>query len=142
MTNRSTPRKALVVDDDPTIVSLLRVVLTDLGFEVISAPNGEAGLEAASSASLDLVVTDAMMPRMTGPEMVRQLRQRVPAVPILMITASDVRGDGFPVLKKPFDLAQLEVAILAQIGEGGEQRGEDGHRAIRPFPYRPEAERE
>ncbi|HJN17208.1 MAG TPA: SpoIIE family protein phosphatase, partial [Armatimonadota bacterium] len=81
----------LVVDDDPTMRALLKQYL--VGWTVEEASDGKAGLEKAREIQPDLVIADWMMPRMLGPEMVRQLRadDNLAHTPIVMLTAmSDV----------------------------------------------------
>lgn len=77
------------MDDDAELVTLFRDYLEQEGFEVAAAHDGEAGVEAALSGKYGLVVLDVMMPRLSGVEALRRIRQRS-NVPVLMLTA---KGD-------------------------------------------------
>jgi CheY-like chemotaxis protein len=83
------PGKILVVDDEKHIVHVVTLKLRNAGYEVISAGDGEEGLEVATTEHPDLIVTDYQMPYMTGLEMSRALRAdvRTANIPILMLTA-------------------------------------------------------
>ena len=68
--------RILIVEDDPSLVELLRYNLENEGFDVAVARDGEAGLEAVDSDIPDLVVLDWMPPNVSGIEICRQLRQK------------------------------------------------------------------
>lgn len=69
-------KKILVVDDEQSIVTLLQYNLEQAGYSVITALDGEQGLEAAVDIRPDLVVLDLMLPKMDGLEVCKQLRQQ------------------------------------------------------------------
>ncbi len=107
----------LVADDEPTIRELLHAVLTDEGFEVVLATNGQQALDSIESARPDIVLMDVMMPVLDGRAAVRQiatlpdgLRPRV----VMMSAAMSASRDEPHVslfLAKPFDLDQLIEAV-------------------------------
>ena len=111
----------LVVDDAPEILALIETRLRRRGFEVRTASDGEAALEAAQSSPPDLVVLDIMMPKRSGWEVARALRRdpATSATKIVVLTAigeqvnqltSPIYGaDAF--LDKPFDFEDLERVI-------------------------------
>ena len=110
----------LIVDDDPHIRELARVLLQREGFDVHEASDGEAALAAFDRLKIDLVILDIMMPKMDGLELCRQLRAWY-ELPILMLTA---RGEtsqklkGFQVgtddyLVKPFEPLELVARVKA-----------------------------
>jgi DNA-binding response OmpR family regulator len=111
------PATVLVVDDDPVILKLLEVNFEMEGFEVVRAADGFEGLERARAVRPDIVVLDVMMPRMTGYEVARALRDDAETahIPIIFVTAraqsSDVeRGMELGVddyITKPFDPLDL-----------------------------------
>ncbi len=115
------PATVLVVDDDPVILKLLEVNFEMEGFNVVRASDGAEGLERAQEVLPDVVVLDVMMPRMTGHEVARALRQdeRTAAIPIIFVTAraqsSDVeRGMELGVddyVTKPFDPLDLIARV-------------------------------
>ncbi len=108
----------LVVDDDPDILALVRFKLEASGHEVVTAPDGEAGLAAAREHRPDLVLADWTMPRLTGVEMLARMRAEptIAGIPFILLTARaqqvDEPGiDGF--IAKPFSLAELTQSIDA-----------------------------
>jgi DNA-binding response OmpR family regulator len=91
MMNERQTKRILVVDDEPSIRDLLRVVLESRGFDVVEADNGAAALRMFEAGSPDLVILDVMMPQMDGLECCRRLRA-LSDCPILMLTA---RGEDY-----------------------------------------------
>ena len=85
-------KKLLVVDDEPSILTLLKFNLEQSGFEVLTAENGNDALEIATTEDLTLIVLDLMLPGMDGMDVCKTLRQEKINTPILMLTAKD---DGF-----------------------------------------------
>ena len=107
----------LVVEDDPRVLASTMAALTELGHRPLACDDPLAApalLEAADG--VDLIISDVLMPRQTGPEMAAGLAARWPATPILFVTgfAGEVNAAEFgdrPVLRKPFTLAALERAL-------------------------------
>ncbi len=81
------PDRVLVVDDEPMVRDVLARYLTQDGFEVETAPDGEAGLAAFESARPDLVLLDLMLPRIDGFEVFRRMRESGSTSPVIMLTA-------------------------------------------------------
>lgn len=112
--------RILVVDDDKTLVRLLREALTKADFDVVTAANGIDALQELYAKQPDLVLLDVMMPRMDGWETAQRIRQ-VSQVPIVMLTAKDEESDklkGFSVgvddyVTKPFSFAEIIARIQA-----------------------------
>lgn len=69
-------RKVLIVDDELNIVTALEFLLQKSGYEVMAAPNGEEALKQVESFAPDLVLLDVMMPRISGYEVCRRMRER------------------------------------------------------------------
>jgi len=86
-------KKVLVVDDEQSIVTLLRYNLEHAGFEVMTAMNGEEGKDMAIQNSPDIIILDLMLPKIDGIEVCKQLRQQKISTPILMLTAKDEEFD-------------------------------------------------
>jgi len=86
-------KKILVVDDEQSIVTLLKYNLEQAGFSVLTASDGEEGLRLASNEAPDLMVLDLMLPKLDGIEVCKRLRQQKVMVPILMLTAKDDEFD-------------------------------------------------
>ncbi len=112
----------LLVEDEPAILDMLVEVLGGEGYATLTAPDGMAALELLAHRVPDLVLTDAMMPRLDGPGLVRRMREE-PAlgeVPVVL-TSAVLRPDvgevpGVTFLAKPFDLDELLAAITAALG--------------------------
>ena len=85
----------LVVDDNPQNLELLQAYLEDLGCEVISAVDGVAAMEAIVQHNPDLILLDIMMPKMSGFEVCRRLKENeaTAGIPVLMVTALNELGD-------------------------------------------------
>ena len=106
--------QVLVIDDDSTLLVLLRQSLERAGYTVQTAANGLAGLQQMYEHRPDLIVLDVMMPRMDGWETVSRIRE-VSHIPVIMLTAKDEEADklrGFAAgvddyVTKPF--SPLEV---------------------------------
>lgn len=81
-------RSALVVEDSPTMQEIVSLILTNAGFRVTRANNGEEGLGALSGEAFDVIITDLNMPIMDGLTFVRSLRElpRFQRTPVLMLT--------------------------------------------------------
>jgi DNA-binding response OmpR family regulator len=117
------PGLILVIEDEPGIVDFLERGLSAQGFEVISALDGNTGLERALAAHIDLVVLDMMLPGLSGLEVLARLREHRPGLPVIVLTALgeiDDRVSGLDAgatdyLTKPFSLAELAARIRAQL---------------------------
>ncbi|MBV7506074.1 response regulator transcription factor [Bacillus sp. sid0103] len=147
--------RVLVVDDEQSIVTLLQYNLEQAGFEVLTAMDGEAGIQIAETQSLDIIVLDLMLPKMDGMEVCKQLRQKRIMTPILMLTAKDDEFDKILGLElgaddymvKPFSPREVIArvkAILRRIqiqtettNVGGEETGQIqiGNLRINPEKY-------
>jgi len=113
--------KILVVDDEASIVTLLKFNLEQAGFKVVTALNGKEGYWLASQESLDLIVLDLMLPEMDGMEICKSLRQEKINTPILMLTAKDDELDKIlglelgadDYLTKPFSPREVVARVKA-----------------------------
>jgi CheY-like chemotaxis protein len=118
------PKRALVVDDEPAVRELLRRLLRRRDVEADLAPDGEAALVLAERGSYDLVLCDARMPRLNGPQLYRRFGERRPDLQrvVVFISGDVASGDiaelsrrcGVPLLPKPFTAAELD-AVLEEI---------------------------
>ena len=79
-------KKILVVDDDPSLVRMISQVLTDKGFEVLQANNGQEALRLLFAQKPDLMLLDVVMPGMDGWQTCSRIRDISPAIPIIMLT--------------------------------------------------------
>ena len=128
----------LLVEDEPGLRLTLTDRLTSEGYRVESAADGEAGLHSASTGSFDVIVLDVMLPRLSGLDLCRTLRQRGIETPVLMLTAKAQVTDKVVGLKlgaddyltKPFEsielLARLEALLRRR--PSGAMPGGDSYR--------------
>jgi DNA-binding response OmpR family regulator len=108
-----TPPLILIVEDNPESLDILRARLTAHNYEVITAPDGEAGLTMAREQQPDLILLDIMMPKMDGIEVCRRIKEdpSLPFMPIIMVTAkadskdvvAGLEAGGDEYLTKPVD---------------------------------------
>jgi two-component system OmpR family response regulator len=113
--------RVLVVDDEPGISSLLTETLRLAGFEAAIASTGIEALEALKRSDFDLVLLDVNLPILDGFQTLAQLRQRSPALPIIMISARLDKSDVIEGLKlgaddyitKPFSIEEVVMRINA-----------------------------
>lgn len=82
-------KKVLIVDDEPSIVTLLTFNLEKEGYQVTSANDGLVGYELALQERFDFLILDIMLPRLDGMEITKRLRQEKVQTPILLLTAKD-----------------------------------------------------
>jgi len=112
--------RILVIDDDLTLLDLLKQSLEKAGYKVLTATNGIDGLQMVYKGKADLVVLDVMMPRMDGWETCNRIRE-ISDVPIIMLTAKDKEADalkGFQCgvddyVTKPFGFSELTARVKA-----------------------------
>ncbi len=109
----------LIVDDETNIRRVLAAMLKRDGYEVTAAEDGEQALAAMSRAPVDVVVTDLVMPRMGGLDLLRHVASAHPDVPVIMITAHGtvdtaveaMKAGAFDYITKPFDQEDLRKVI-------------------------------
>ncbi len=125
-------RTILVADDEPHIVQVVALKLRNAGYGVLTACDGEEALELAHRNRIDLVVTDQMMPFLTGTELARKLHEseRTRGIPVLLLTArgyaiepedrktANLRG----LLAKPFSPRELLAEIERELSTSGPAR--------------------
>ena len=117
--NQSNGEKLLIVEDDPAIQRMISDYFRHLGYEVLTASDGEAGLKTALAERPTVLLLDLMLPKLDGLAVCRQLREKLPGLPILMLTAKDDVVDKVVGLElgaddyitKPFSLRELEARV-------------------------------
>ena len=131
--------RVLVVEDDTAVRGVIWHLLTQAGFEVVEAEDGEQGLARYGEQRIDVVLTDLFMPVMDGMELIRQLLDQDPAAKIVAMTGVDgysifperlpeaSRLGAFRVLEKPFSedalLLVLEEALRGDHPGSGARQG-------------------
>jgi len=125
--------KILIVDDDPSTRFVLRLILEREGYAVVEAGNGQAALDLIAPDPLpDIVMTDLMMPVMTGVELIRRLRSdpRTAGIRIVVVSSNadaaaslQSRGQVNAIVSKPFAAGKLADGIRAVLSNpmGGRQ---------------------
>lgn len=112
-------KKILIVEDEDSIVKLLKYNLEREGYEVATADNGADGFDQAASGAYDLILLDLMLPKMDGIEVTKRLKQEKIDTPIIMLTAKDTELDKILGLEmgaddymtKPFSTRELIARI-------------------------------
>ncbi len=115
------PKKILLLEDDPNLGFVLQEQLESSGFRVTLKMNGEEGLIASQKGSFDLCLVDVMMPKKDGFTFAREFRAKDTATPIIFLTAKSLKEDrieGFKVggddyITKPFSMEELLLRIRA-----------------------------
>jgi two-component system alkaline phosphatase synthesis response regulator PhoP len=119
----ASPRRILLVEDEPGLVLTLRDRLSSEGYGVETASDGEQGLASARRQRFDLIILDVMLPRRNGFEVCRTLREAGNTTPIIMLTARGHVADKVSGLKlgaddyvtKPFEMVELLARVEAQL---------------------------
>jgi two-component system, OmpR family, response regulator len=113
--------RILVVDDEINIVKLIKTILEKEGYEVVTALDGERALDIYYDGHVDMIICDEMMPRVSGNEMIREIRSENKNIPIIMVTAKGSIEDkslSFELgvddyLVKPIDTKELIIRVKA-----------------------------
>ena len=114
-----------MIEDDNFVRESMVSSLEAFGHTVTQAADGEAGLRALHEARPDLVITDYLMPGITGAELMLQARAIFPGIPMIIATGyadmhaiDQVLGDDI-LLRKPFQLAELAVSVERALERAG-----------------------
>lgn len=119
--------RILIVEDEDAMVAGLEYALAREGFAVAVARDGEAALRLLRESAPDLVVLDVMLPRRSGFDVLRQIREEGRSIPVILLTAKGQEADklrGFDLgaddyVVKPFSLAELLARVRARLGRRG-----------------------
>ena len=107
--------KILIIEDEIGIANFLKQGLEEEGYEVLTASNGQSGIDLALSVDVDLILLDWMLPKVTGIEVCKTIRKTNLNVPILFLTAKDtvqetiegLQAGANDYIKKPFSFEEL-----------------------------------
>ncbi len=111
--------RVLIIDDDPGIREYLHTVVSRQGYRVFSAVDGEEAQASLPESRPDVVTLDAVLPGMDGLETLRNLKERLPEVPVIMLSGHGqaqmiveaMRCGASDFLRKPFEVEELELAF-------------------------------
>jgi DNA-binding NtrC family response regulator len=116
-------KRAIVIDDEQIVLDSVKKILSEEGFDVVTATGGGAGVSHAISEAFDIVLTDIRMPDIDGFKVIRDIRKFKPAVPIVIITGyasvnsavQAMKLGASQYLEKPFTPEQLIQTVRAAI---------------------------
>lgn len=126
-TDKYPDMKVLVVEDEKRVAEMIRKGLSEEGYHVVLAYDGETGKKLALTANPDVAIIDIVLPKINGLDLCKELRLTHPGLPILMLTAmgtTDDKLEGFEAgaddyLVKPFDFRELVARIRVVARRGG-----------------------
>ena len=129
----------LVIEDERRVAELLKRGLEEQGYQVTLTYDGETGKHLALSKDYDLIITDIILPKITGIDLCRQVREAKPDSLILMLTALGTTDDkvvGFDAgaddyMVKPFDLRELHARIKSLLKRSHVNSGKQGNIILR-----------
>jgi DNA-binding response OmpR family regulator len=124
------PNKILVVDDSPQISKALSDLLSASGYSVRTAPSAERALQVLESAKFDLIITDLKMTGMTGIDLAKQVLQKWPGLPVVILTGfgdmdsviNALRLGVADYLKKPFSIDEVMSVVEREIGKSKDRQ--------------------
>jgi len=112
--------RILLVEDDPRVRAATVDALEDLDYQPIACESGAEAIKTFDAQEFDLVISDVIMPEMTGPELIRILKARKPGIAVLFVTGYVGEGEsedliGYELLRKPFTVGALASAVAAAL---------------------------
>lgn len=133
-------KSILVIEDDPSLLELLKIHLDNMHYQLSTAQDGRTGLEKIRNKGYDLIILDLMLPQIDGLEVCKQIRAEGINTPVLMLTAKGEEVDKIVGLEmgaddyvvKPFSIRELMARVKAQLRRGSYENvknGPEGNRA-------------
>ena len=112
--------RILLVEDDPRVRAATVGALEDLDYEPVACASGAEAIDVFDNSTFDLVISDVIMPEMTGPELIRILKARKPEIAVLFVTGYVGEGEsedliGYELLRKPFTVGALASSVAAAL---------------------------
>ncbi len=112
-----------IIEDDNHVLSMMKNYFEYLGYNVITASNGMVGLKMAKSENYDMVITDIVMPYVSGLGIITIIKERSPDLPVIAITAYGENPEKLAaekqadvVLRKPFEMEKLKDDVVKLVG--------------------------
>lgn len=123
------PKRILVIDDEESVLFVVKEMLEFEGYEVCTAPNGKVGLQLFRKDPTDLIITDIFMPEMEGLETIRELHREFPQLKIIAMSGGGESGmlsflsyakrfGALRTLRKPFAREELITTVRDLLAEG------------------------
>ncbi|HTQ20589.1 response regulator transcription factor [Mycobacterium sp.] len=121
------PIHVLVVDDEPVLAEMVSMALRYEGWNIATAVDGSSAIAAARAERPDVVVLDVMLPDMSGLDVLHKLREEIPQLPVLLLTAKDAVEDriagltagGDDYVTKPFSIEEVVLRLRALLRRTG-----------------------
>lgn len=118
-------KRILIIEDNPMVVASLDFKLSKDGYEVILSADGRDGLQQLKSQEFDLVITDLMLPFVTGIQIIEHIKSNKPELPVIVLSTStqeEVITDAFSLgvqdfITKPFSPNELSLRVKRTLGE-------------------------
>jgi DNA-binding response OmpR family regulator len=111
-------KKILIIEDDTHVLSMMKKYFEYLGYAVITASNGMEGLKIAESETYHLIITDIVMPYVSGLGIISVIKEKFPAMPVIAITAYGESPEKLAaeqqadvILRKPFEMEKLKMHV-------------------------------
>ncbi len=132
------PIRVLVVDDEPALAELVSMALRYEGWDISTAGDGASAVAQAREFRPDVAVLDVMLPDLSGLEVLHKLREHIPHLPVLLLTAKDSVEDriagltagGDDYVTKPFSLEEVVLRLRALLRRTGVTTTESGARIV------------
>ena len=116
-------KRILIVDDEEIIRTLLFEAFKFFDYEIESVENGVEAVKQIAAKTYDLIITDYLMPKMDGLELIRRIKMENPSIPVIVITSIGperelLKSGALACIKKPFKISELQ-RISQNILDGG-----------------------
>lgn len=125
--------RVLIVDDEPAIAESLSELLSELGYETATEPDGLAGLHRAEEFNPSVIIADVMMPQLDGFGLLREIRERLPEIAVILLTGQGsvemavraIQDEGaYHYFEKPIDFDKL-ILVVERASEYAQARREN-----------------
>lgn len=128
----------LILDDEQALLQSLTLELGRGGHQCLAAETGSEALDIIENNSVDMAILDVQLPDISGLEVLRKIRQEMPEVPVLMITAyasvdsavEAMKEGALDYLEKPLDLEELHLVVERELGNAAVRRLVDAHERV------------
>ena len=115
---KKTAKTLFIIEDDNQVLSMMKNYFEYLGYKILTASNGMEGLKMVTSESYDLVITDIVMPYVSGVGILTVIKEKTPNIPVIAITAYGKNPERLAaerqadvVLRKPFEMEKLKDRV-------------------------------